>query len=131
MVAAVAFAALPKISRDLDAAKADENVDVIVQSSEAPTPAQHERITGKGGKHKGDLSAIKSGFYSIQGGLLRELADNNDVIYISRDRPVSASSYEYAPTAVNAPLAWAIGADANNVGVAVIDSGINAQHPDL
>ena len=62
---------------------------------------------------------------------LAELADDPDVEYISPDRPLRATSYEYAPAAVNAELAWANGAEGNAIGVAVIDSGINSKHPDL
>lgn len=57
------------------------------------------------------------------------LSKNPDVIYISKDRKVTALADD-ATAAVNAPVAWQSGYTGAGVGVALIDSGIN-EHPDF
>ena len=128
---AMSYGAHPKIARDLEQVDPQSTVDVIVQYRQIPGEAQHQRIRAMGGRHKMTLDSVKGGVHSVRAGTLAEIAADPDVVYISPDRAINASSFEYAPPAVNADLAWAAGADSSKVGVAVIDSGINSAHPDL
>lgn len=65
----------------------------------------------------------------LNGSGIAILAKNPDVIYISRDRKVTALAGD-ATEAVNAPEAWQSGYTGAGIGVALIDSGIN-EHPDF
>jgi subtilisin family serine protease len=66
---------------------------------------------------------------------VRDLNADPDVVYAERDRPIAASSdLETDPlwglTAIDALDAWGI-ATGLNLTVAVVDSGVDASHPDL
>ncbi|NGO80180.1 S8 family serine peptidase [Streptomyces sp. YC504] len=57
-----------------------------------------------------------------------ELADSIDKLWL--DKPVEASLDTSVPQ-IGAPEAWAGGKDGKGVAVAVLDTGIDAQHPDV
>lgn len=65
----------------------------------------------------------------LDGNGIAILSKNPNVIYISKDRQVTALSDD-AAAAVSAPVAWQSGYTGAGVGVALIDSGIN-EHPDF
>jgi len=106
----------PKLSSDLEGLDPASSVDVIIQYKETPTEAQRQKVCGKGGIYRRDLSVIKGGHYSVPATALAELADDPDVVAISRDRIVqggkdlSAAAYNVSGT---------------DIGVAVLDSGVN------
>ncbi len=115
----------PKLSRDLDAVKGGHNgatVDVIIQFTQAPTDAHHQKVRNKGGALKTKLGLIKGAHYSVPTGALDALASDPDVLYISPNRPLNGS-LDHVVSSVNADLAYANGWDGRGVGIAVIDSG--------
>jgi serine protease AprX len=120
-----------KTSKDLHDLKngsSGETVDVIIQFAQPPTVAQHHKVQNKGGVLRNNLDIVKGAHYSVPAESLKSLADDPDVAYISPDRPVSgtASTLDYTPETVNAPMAWQQGLDGTGIGVAVIDSGVTA-----
>ena len=131
LAASLSYGAHPKMARDLDQVDPTSTVDVIVQFKDVPTVQTHQRLLARSARHKLALPSIRSSAMAVHASDLNLLADSPDVEFVYPDRKVSTTSYEYAPTAVNANLAWAGGFDASTVGVAVIDSGINSKHPDL
>jgi serine protease AprX len=76
------------------------------------------------------LDLINAALVQIPPVALAGLANNPNVRYISPDRGVKAS-LEYAEPTTNASVAFSYGWTGKNVWVAVLDSGINANHPDL
>ena len=64
---------------------------------------------------------------------LQGLRNNPHVEYVELDAPryPSAQLTPYGITNVQAPEAWAVGADGTGIKVCVIDSGINASHEDF
>jgi len=129
--AGMAFATPQKISSDLKAKTAADQVDVIVQFTQVPTAAHHEKILSRGGTVKRELGQFKGAAYSMPASALADLAADPDVVYISPDRPLNGASdpkpeavNDYHTGAVNAPAAWALGLTGAGIGVAVIDSGI-------
>ena len=136
LMASLAFAGSPKLSKDLEGKKASDQVDVIVQYTQAPTARHHQKVLSRGGTLKQELSVVKAGAYSMPASALASLAADPEVAYISPDRSLSGYLNNGGP-AVNAPYAWSLGLDGSNMAVAVIDSGIQAttskgkQIPDL
>lgn len=68
---------------------------------------------------------MRSGLYTIPGGALEALSGNAAVKYISLD-PQIRHKLDYTAAAVNASALWTAGWTGVGVGVAVVDSGINA-----
>ncbi len=114
-----------KLSKDLEALKGGNNgttLDVIIQFSQTPTDAHHQKVQNKGGVLKTKLDLIRAAHYSVPVESLDALADDPDVAYISPNRPVRGA-LDHVFTAVNADLANASGWNGTGVGIAVIDSG--------
>jgi serine protease AprX len=118
-----------KISSDLQDLDPDTTVNVIVQFVGNPTSADLERIIAQGVAGPRPLQIVNGLSFSLTAGKVAEIARESSVIYITRDRGVSAF-LDYATTAVGADMVQGYGFSGAGIGVAVIDSGIYA-HPDL
>lgn len=70
------------------------------------------------------------GVYTVPGDALQDLAQDPEVAYISPDRPVFPK-LDLTAAAVNTSTLWNAGWSGSGIGVAVIDSGINALDPNL
>ncbi|HEX5227883.1 MAG TPA: S8 family serine peptidase, partial [Bryobacteraceae bacterium] len=139
-VAGTAFADNAKISPDLQAllANPSSTVHVIVQYKSS-LPSCSGGFLGAvlcgptasllGGTITQVLTLINAVAGSMPASNVVTLSNQSNVSYISLDRPV-APTLDYSTNGVNAPVAWNSGWDGSGVGVAVIDSGIDA-HPDL
>jgi serine protease AprX len=117
-----------KLSHDLDAIKGGHDgatVDVIIQFTQTPTDAHHQKVRSKGGALKRKLDLIKGAHYSVPTAALDALADDPDIAYISPNRPLKGS-LDHVVSAVNADLAYSNGWDGTGVGIAVIDSGVTS-----
>ena len=86
-----AFGAHVKIAKDLNHVEQDSMVDVIVQFRGTPTPAHHAKVIRRGGSHRATLDVIKGGAYSVPASALAELANDDEVAYITPDRVVRGS----------------------------------------
>ena len=120
----------PKFSDDLKAARSSKHgatVDVIIQFSQTPTDAHHQRVQSKGGTLKTKLDLIKAAHYSVPVDALDALAADPDVVYISPNRPVRGS-LDHVVSAVNGDLAYASGWDGTGIGIAVVDSGVTSNY---
>lgn len=129
-----------KISSDLQGLGSGAQVQVIVQYA----PGTQVTCTGLlglvdcllndvvklGGKILGQLPLVNSVVALLDGNGIQSLSNQANVVYISRDRPLSPQFLSNAAPAVNAPAAWASNYVGSGVGVALIDSGVN-YHPDL
>jgi serine protease AprX len=118
----------------------NSNVRVIVQYAQPPTVSSPQNGGLLGGVLNlvgGLLTGVVSVVFSVINAVvctvpassLQTLASNPNVTYISPDRAV-AGQLDYSAAAVNASAAWQAKLTGSGVGVAVIDSGINAS-PDL
>jgi len=116
---------LSKIARDLVGANPLAPVQVIVQWKQAPSLLQHQEVTSLGGQLISTLPLINGAVYTLPAGLVNILAALPDIIYISPDRGVAAK-LDYTAAAINAGAAWSSNYTGAGIGVAVIDSGINA-----
>src|SRR5271157_5825109 len=77
-----------KFAGDLGNANPNATIDVIVQYKAPPGPAQHQKAALWGGQLKKLLNHIKGAVYTMPAGLAAQFARDNDVAYISPDRPL-------------------------------------------
>jgi serine protease AprX len=131
LMASLALAGQPKISRDLESADPNSMIDVIVQFKQQPTARHFDKVRGKGGQLKHELGLVKGGAFRLPAIALRALADDPEVDYVAPDRQVRASSSSIIAETINAPIVWSFGHRGTGVGVAVIDSGIKADFKDF
>ena len=124
-LAATAFAAGSKISRDLAGVSREATVDVIVQFTATPTARHHEKVTRLGGTLKREFSMVKAGHYSIPASKLEDLANDPEVAYISPDRAVHGT-LNFAVPAIGGDTAFSSGFSGSGIGVAIADSGFSA-----
>src|ERR1700728_1828807 len=136
----LAQASNPKLSPELQGYNSSQQVQVIVQYA----PGTQISCTGLlglvdcllndvlalGGKIIGDLPLINGIVAQLDGNGIQTLANKSNVVYISVDRPLSPT-LSNAAVAINAPFAWQSGYTGSGVGVALIDSGVMSNHPDL
>ena len=125
LAAATLAQAGPKVAKDLEGVDPTKEVDVIVQFTHAPGDGDHAKVRANGGQFKKDLLLVNAGLYSIPPGQLKKLAEDPDVRYISPDRAVTGL-LDIATQATNAKIAQSYNWDGTRVGVAVIDSGVDA-----
>ena len=128
LIASLASAGSSKISKDLVGKKASDQVNVIVRYTRTPTARHHHKVLSLGGTLKQELSVIKAGAYSIPASALASLVADPEVAYVSLDRSLAGYLNNGSP-AINAPYAWSLGLDGNNIAVAIIDSGIQSKAP--
>lgn len=86
-------------------------------------------VLNLGGTVLSILPVVNGLVAQLDGNAIQTLSNQSNVIYISRDRPVTLMSDTPGP-AVNAFAAWNANYVGSGVGVALIDSGVNS-HPDF
>ncbi len=82
-----------------------------------------------GGAVLGQLPIVNGLVASLDHNGIVSLSNQSNVVYISKDRPLTPF-FDNAAPAVNASAAWQSNYTGAGIGVALIDSGVNA-HPDL
>ncbi|MBM3735513.1 MAG: hypothetical protein FJW39_06970 [Acidobacteria bacterium] len=93
-----ALLAGPKVSNDLSDSPG-QLVDVIVQYKSDPGAQAEARANARGAQLKHRLSSIKGHALRIPANAISALAQDPDIVYISRDRPLRASAIDYAERA--------------------------------
>ena len=117
-----------KVGADVDTKK-NGMVDVIVQFGPVMSAKQHDKVKKKNGILKAELKAANGALYSIPATELEGLADDEEVTFITPDRAIKAT-LEYAQPTIGADLTYNSFSDGTDVGIAIIDSGVN-DHPDF
>src|SRR5579864_1139530 len=111
----------------------EELVDVIIQFRQGTALQNHvQRMQGLGASHRNSLDVIHGGLFRIPASMLATLANDPDVVYVSPDRKVMHTSiWDYVLDATQASPVIQAGYDGSGIGIAIIDSGVRANHPDL
>jgi serine protease AprX len=111
----------------------DETLDVIIQLRPGADLNKHvAKMLARGAEHKNSLDVINGGLFRIPAGMLNVLAHDPDIAYISPDRKVKQNSPEdYVLDAIQSQTVFQYGYSGYGVGIAVIDSGVRWNHPDL
>ena len=128
-------AVVSKLSSDLQSpADGSGMVTVIVQHRQMPSSAHLRGLQGRGATIKSQFRTIRAVHMRVPVSMLAELANDDNVTYITPDRQMIMTANpvtEEFATAVQADVAASqYGFTGTGIGVAVIDSGI-AAHPDL
>src|ERR1700737_3794016 len=79
---------LQKIAPDLRNLPPNQKVEVIIQYRNVPEQRHFDRIERGGGENHGHFDFIKGGAHTIRARRLKELAQDDDVVYISSDHPL-------------------------------------------
>ncbi len=117
------------------AASSQGFVRVIIQSKGHLTTAQDGAIARRGGKKQQGFDELDAVVADVAVGELGALAAREDIAYISPDRVVNAQLDVTRETTgaalVQSGLPRTQGFTGKGVGIAIIDSGISASHPDF
>jgi len=133
------FADNSKISPDLQNSTYTGQMQVVVQYAPG-TQLSCSGILGLlgcvvndvlklGGAVLGQLPIVNGLVASLDHNGIVSLSNQSNVVYISKDRPLTPF-FDNAAPAVNASAAWQSNYTGAGIGVALIDSGVNT-HPDL
>jgi serine protease AprX len=128
LAAPTTWARNPKIQREVETG--EETVRVIVRYRQAPGQDEEGRVKGRRGTVHHRLDLIRGHAIEVPASELESLAADPGVESIAADQPVFAS-LDVAAAAVNAAAAWNSNKIGSGVGVAIIDSGVGYNHPDL
>ena len=120
----------PTLARAHRGAPASETVRVIVQYREVPTAAHYATMRNRGGRLHSKLHMIKGAAFTVPVSALPLLEADPEIVSVSVDHPMHVTD-AMTDAAVGASSSWNSGYTGAGVGVAVIDSGINDNHPDL
>jgi len=103
-LSATVWAGDEKLASELRRNGLQGNIDVIVRYKTGPAEAHYRKVVNAGGvlKHRFDL--IHSGHYSVPSAMLKDLANDAEVEFVSPDRPVRGM-LDLTGDAVNAAAA--------------------------
>ena len=111
-------------------AKSSETVRVIVQYRVTPTEAHYAKMHDRGALLHSKLHMIKGAAFTIPVRELPALEADPDIVSVTVDHPMKVMD-DLTDGAMGTSSAWNSGYSGAGIGVAVIDSGINDNHPDL
>src|SRR5665213_1785953 len=108
-----------KLASDLRGNHSQGDVDVIVRYKVPPTDAHYMKVFRAGGTLRHKFDHIQAGHYTVSPELLKVLSNEEDVDYITPDRPLHGMLNITAAT-VGSNVANAAGWTGAGIGVAVI-----------
>ncbi len=123
-----------RLSRDLSdrlAARVDASTDIIVTGTDEQVQTLATRYGARVKKRLSNAAVLE-----VTGGQLRDLAEDVDVSSVSGDIPVRTMSTVTAE-AIGADQVWQgayeglRGFTGRGIGVAVVDTGVDARHPSV
>jgi serine protease AprX len=107
-----------------------QTVKVIVQYKQVPTASHYATMQGRGGRLNAKLHFIKSAAFTIPVSALAALEADPEIASVNIDHAMNVAD-DLTNDATGVEAAWNSGYTGTGVTVAVIDSGINDNHPDL
>jgi serine protease AprX len=107
-----------------------QTVKVIVQFRQVPTAGHYATMQSRGGRLHARLHMIKAAAFTIPASALPALEADPEVVSVTIDHPMNSMD-DLTNGATGVSSAWNAGFTGKGIGVAVIDSGINDNHPDL
>src|SRR4029077_1819729 len=113
-----------------DTAAANPTVKVIVQYRQAPKAEHYAKMQNRGGHLHMKLDVIQGASFTIPESALPALEADPEIVSVSIDHPLHLMD-DLTNGATGVAAAWNSGFTGAGVGVAVIDSGIYDNHPDL
>ena len=122
----------PYFAQMLQQRNSNQPMRVIVQYKSAPGTADLSNAQAHGAKFHRRLPLVRGGVYTMHPKDMLDLASDPNVISVSPDFSLKAAD-DFTNAAVGMYAARSLGLGMGNtgIGVAVIDSGINANHDDF
>jgi serine protease AprX len=109
---------------------ANQTVKVIVRYNSVPQSDQVSRVQSYGARVNRTLTLVKGIAVTVPVSALSALEADSEILSVSIDHPVQGMD-DVTDLATGVNAAWNDGYNGSGIGVAVIDSGINDNHPDL
>jgi serine protease AprX len=117
----------------------DKRVSVIIQTRPTSERGLDDHLKGLGGRTKRKLQKLNLRVVDIPLAAIESVAGMSDVVYVSLDRPATSFGHLAVTTGTEAVriqstiqpggfVATTTVLDGSNVGIAIIDSGIDADH---
>ena len=111
------------------------SVRVLIQTKGAPTAAQDTALTSARGTKRASFGALNTIVADVPLNEVAGLAARQDVVYVAPDRPVKAqmnlTNDTTGVTQVQVGQPGASGVNGKGVTIAILDSGISANHADF
>jgi serine protease AprX len=107
-----------------------QTVRVIVKYHTVPTAAHYATMQSRGGHVNAKLHMFNSAAFTIPVSALTAMDNDSEIASVTIDHPMTAMD-DLTNGATGVASAWNSGYTGTGIGVAVIDSGINGNHPDL
>src|SRR6476661_643401 len=120
--------ALAERAREAEKHPGLQTTPVIIEFQNGAQPSPELRRLGRLGAR---LDLINGQVIEVRNVQLKKLADLPEVFRLHYDRPTQAHNYRTAVTVGARAVQNDLGFNGNNVGVAIIDSGITSWHDDL
>lgn len=136
--AVLAVLTILTILAPLQAAAAEKRV--IIGFHEQPGPAEHAQLHGLGGKIRHRFTVIRATAASVPEEVIGRIKANPKVAYVEEDATITLvetlsgdieQDNSWGVVRVGAPALHAEGNFGQGVKIAVIDTGIDATHPEL
>ncbi len=118
-----------KLSHELQSIDPGSTVDMIVQFRSTPADSELKNLAAHG-VLKNTFRHFPAAVFRGRADALEALAANPNVAYISPDRTLTGS-LQFAVPAVGADVAFSLGWTGTGIGIAIVDSGVKVDHPDI
>ena len=130
---AIALGALVAAASFATSAAQPDPDRVIIKFKPGASAQAEAAVKAAGGRTHLRLQQQDAIAVSVPAHALQGLRNNPNIEYVEQDVPryASAQTQPYGIGNVQAPDAWAVGADGTGIKVCIIDSGINAAHQDF
>src|SRR2546423_2657982 len=124
-----------KLAPEFDAASnSTATVRVLVQTKGQPSASHDAAVANAHGTKRASYTTLNTLVADVPANTVASLALRDDVLYVSPDRPVKAQG-SLTDDAIGATQVQAApgnsGITGKGIGIAILDSGISASHPDF
>jgi serine protease AprX len=117
------------------ASNSTATVRVLIQTKGQPSAAHDNAIAGARGSKRAGYASVNTVVADVPANQVASLALRSDVEYVSPDRPVKGEASLLNETIGAAQVQdgakGASGLTGKGIGIAILDSGISASHPDF
>src|SRR5205807_2992462 len=125
-----------KLAPEFEAAtNSTATVRVLIQTKGQPTAAHDNAVAGVGGRKRAGYDSLNTLVADVPANTVASLAQRDDVVYVSPDRPVKSEANltddTIGATQVQAGTNGNNGLSGKGISIAILDSGISANHPDF
>ncbi|HYW71551.1 MAG TPA: hypothetical protein VE961_10970, partial [Pyrinomonadaceae bacterium] len=111
------------------------SVRALIKTKGAPTAAHDAALAHSHGRKRATYDALDVVVADLPLNEIASIAARDDVLYVAPDRPVKAqmnlTNDTVGASQVQAGTTTAPGFDGKGIGIAILDTGISASHPDF